>query len=312
MNMDASMSANATRTRLVVTVATLLTLGGCGDPEPAVSAADEVVDETVGAITAGPTRCPSLTVRRTGGRDLAGQPVALSTTAVPGPLSARIINNGRQITCSPTSTANLHIYTTPWERRLADTFVQATPQGSYLKLEPPLPYQATPQGFMQIQGFFFTPGELRLEGAGWPSRTVASVTEFDHSQSGGYFWARARLYAKQPLTLTQTRPSDLVSTSGDRFIYRCELSGTARRNACSSLCSQQCTANIGYPPDPAGINACIAGCTNTCASDAGCPPIFCSGSDCPSGCSPANVCTTNAQCGGGRTCSAGCCLTIIR
>jgi len=311
--MDTKLSSNVARTRLLVVVAALGVWGGCGAPGPDVSAPDEGVDEVVGAVTVGPMRCPQLSVRRTRSRDLGGRSIGDTTTTVPGPYSARIINNGRQISCGPTTATNVLVYTTATERRIADGPVEATPQGNYLRIDPPLPYQRTPQGDMYIQGFTFTPGELRLEGLGWPSRTVPSVTVFDHSQGAGYFFVTARLYAKAPLTLTQNRPSEVVSTSGDRFILRCELAGTARRNACSSLCSSQCTANIGYPPDPAGINACIASCTNTCASDAGCPPIVCSGSGCPSGCAPANVCSSNAQCGAGRECSgSGCCITIIR
>lgn len=34
---------------------------------------------------------------------------------------------------------------------------------------------------------------------------------------------------------------------------------------CSGFCDRQCTQNIGFPPDPAGIAACIEQCiANTC------------------------------------------------
>lgn len=293
---------------LVTLLAALVPAGGCdvSDADPS-----DGTTEVTGAVTDGPSRCPSLTVRRTGSNSLGQTPVTVSTTAVPGPLVARIINNGLQISCGPSAPSNLLVHTTPWERRIAGAVIRATPKGNVLSLSPPLPYQATPQGPMSIAGFIFYPGDLRLEGSGWPSRTLGSLTEFDWAQEGPYFYARGRLYAKMPLTLVQSRPADLVATSGDRFIYRCELQGTARWNACSSLCSSRCTANPGYPLDPTGINRCISDCTNTCASDTGCPPIFCTGSDCPSGCPAANVCTSTAQCTAGKTCNAGCCITII-
>jgi hypothetical protein len=301
------MNANNTATRTALALTALVALGGCDLPDDAASS-----DESASAaLTTGPTRCPALNIRRTG-VDAAGRPIVVSNTPVPGPMSARIIANAQQISCGPTNQGEVLVGTTVWTDAIAPFPVTATPRGNVLVLNPSLPFQATPEGDMAIASFTCRVGDLRLEGSGWPNRVLSPRVEFQWSQSGGKFHALCRVYAKPPITVVQNRPADLVTTSGDRFIYRCDLQGTARRNACNSLCGTQCTANLGFPPDSAGINRCIADCTDRCAADTGCPPVFCSGSDCPgTSCAPANVCTTSSQCGSGRTCAAGCCVTII-
>jgi hypothetical protein len=103
------------------------------------------------------------------------------------------------------------------------------------------------------------------------------------------------------LVASRTRPNDVISVTGNRFVRGYELTGQARETACRNIASAECTSGGGRLD---GVNeACIIPRTRQCVAD------FSKPDPCASRCI---ACTSNASCGTNATCSGGCCIPTIR
>jgi hypothetical protein len=240
--------------------------------------------------------CPQLTVRR---QMLPSGTTALSVSGV----QASIIDNGATLRCGTNATGTFTVGTSPRsELFIVNPNTRITPDGSKLKFSPSLPPQATWQGPAAglIESLSCIYRGSTLEGAGFPSVSLPLKTVWDYKHDV----ARNRLYVTctvttpNPLKLTTKRPKDVIGTSGDDFIFRCDLTGSARRNACNSVCG--------------GNAQCVASCDTSagCPVTLPCDEVGCSSNECP----PERQCAAASQCGapGRFTCTNGCCLTVIR
>ncbi|HKO48121.1 MAG TPA: hypothetical protein VJV79_10380 [Polyangiaceae bacterium] len=256
-----------------------------------------VEDGTTGesALGANQRGCPSLVVRR--------QMLTGGTTTVPvSGVQASIVENGAKLRCGTNATGTFTVGTTVRsDLYMPDPRTKITRRGNNLEFSPALPPQATMQGPAngRIASLSCLFKGSTLEGIGFPSVSLPLTTVWNvqPDPTNSRVRVTCTVTTPNPLALTTARPKDIISTSGDDFIFRCDLTGTARRNACQRACN--------------GNSQCVA----SCDTNAGCSPILCQGSECPSQtCAPENRCSVSADCGapGRLTCSNGCCLTIIR
>ena len=312
---------------VLVATSALACVAGVADDVPTTG--DEIADDSGDDITVSesalvspPKRCERMTFALS---PLTPRAPAV-TASVPGPYLARITNVGKEISCSSSTTGTLSTNII-WREVFQAPFVgRQDGRGRY-----GVP-QLAPAGAGELVD------RARIRGPGSPvlgpdleHRLHSADDHPDHAWFPGSSNVRlhdgasgppprARLgiqcqaHIRGPVSSIRARPSDLISAGGDRFTYVCDLAAAQRRSACSAgICTIQCTANVTAPIDTAGISQCINSCADRCAATP-CAPVLCTGSDCPSSsCAPANVCTTNAQCGAGRECGgSGCCITIIR
>jgi len=295
-----------------------------------VTAADGTIGDDLvlseSALVVPPKRCQGLT--------FALSPLTPSvpprSMAVPGPYVARITNAAKEISCSTANTGTLTTTFTWKESLVTPNIVPFMISGGTILFGTLLPAQDS-ASLITIGGSDFTGRPFRspiqfitcitptvtLKTPGFPDRRMsafATIKVLPQRFPGDPFTIECQAHVRGPVTSFRDRPADLISTTGDRFNYVCDVPAAQRRSVCSSgICTTQCTSNVTSPIDPAGVSQCINTCADRCAATP-CAPVLCTGSNCPSGsCAPANVCSTNAQCGAGRECSgSGCCITIIR
>lgn len=250
--------------------------------------------------------------------------VPSSTSPIPKPYVARIINGGRQISCSPSNTGDISTTFTFTETLEVPVGTRFSVSRGSIAFVPRIPAQETS---LFLQGVRYEgrvlPNPIQTIGCitpmtdvttpGFPDRRVPAYSTLRvlTTPTNGKFTFECQVHLRGPVSAVRDRPTDVVATSADRFTYRCDVAAAQRKSVCAgNICSFQCTANVTAPIDVAGVNQCIDDCSNRCAA-ASCGPPLCTGSDCPSGCPAANVCTSSAQCTGGKICNAGCCITII-
>jgi len=311
---------------VLVATSALACVAGVADDVPTTG--DEIADDSGDDITVSesalvipPKRCERMTFALS---PLTPRAPAV-TASVPGPYLARITNVGKQISCSPSTTGNLTTNII-WHEMLRAPFVSVKwVAGGTVFFNSPLPAQesslivlgseAPGRPFLgPIWDITCIPPTITLTTPGFPDRRVSVFTTAQPFLTRDGIGIQCQAHIRGPVSSIRDRPSELISAGGDRFTYVCDVAAAQRRSACSSgICTIQCTANVTAPIDIAGVTQCINSCADRCAATP-CAPVLCTGSDCPSSsCAPANVCTTNAQCGAGRECGgSGCCITIIR
>ena len=142
-------------------------------------------------------------------------------------------------------------------------------------------------------------GQLSVDGG--PVRDVqlkGSVDFIDYDDAS----KRLRVFCKMTvksnlLTVTRTRPSDVIAASGNTFVRGYDLTGSALTNACSTLAQQVCQPNGAQRLDGL-LETCITPRTNQCVF------AFSNPDPCRGVCV---ACSNNAICGLHQTCTNGCC-----
>jgi hypothetical protein len=250
---------------------------------------DETAASELGADQRG---CPQLNITRsllTGGTD---------SVRVNG-VQASIVENGTKLRCGTTGT--FAVGSASERLFMPDPGTTVTPRGNTLEFRPSLPPQSSwlgpARGFIASQTCLY--GAATLGGAGFPSVSLplTTVWETRRDPKNNNLFVTCTVTTRD-LALTTNRPKDVISTSGDDFVFRCDLTGSARTRACQNVCNGN------------------AQCLSSCDNNAGCPVTgICDGSDCPSNsCAPENRCSVASDCGNPArfTCTNNCCATIIR
>ena len=149
------------------------------------------------------------------------------------------------------------------------------------------------------------PGVGLLSDSPFASRYVQLVGVYDHftydAQQGKVGVYCVWFLRNDQAFVNRTRPSDIISTSGERFVRGYELTGNALASACSNIAGLECIpSQQPTSQEAAGIASCISTSANACITR------FSRPDPCRRTC--ARPCTTTANCGTHETCSNRCCV----